>query len=133
MAGPLYSRNPGRAERRKAPRFVGEQAVSVTTIKGPVELTMVDVSLTGCRTRNFSRLPLPKSVTLKVVDFSFEIRAETVWNRGSLTGWRFRFEPDQEARVRQSIEVMKVRTFRTAESPRTGFTGARRGGRLLRL
>lgn len=89
-----------RQERRTAQRVVGEQPALLVLFGGPVPVTLLDVSLTGCRVRHAVRGLLPAESKLQIPAFRFSARVQRVWQRADQCGWRFLFTAAEEQRIR---------------------------------
>lgn len=84
-------------------RVVGEQPALLTVLGGPVPVTLVDVSLTGCRVRHTIRGVLPADSKLQIPSLKFSARVHRVWQRGDQCGWRFVFTEAEERRIRMLL------------------------------
>ena len=90
-------------DRRGAPRHAGVIRVMISGFREPVPADMVDVSLTGCRLRCRTVAGLPAASLIWIPTLAFAVQAERVWARGTVSGWRFVYNPRQTAAVRAAV------------------------------
>lgn len=97
-------------EKRRTPRVHANAPLKILTMRGPMDATLIDISLTGCRIHSqYSAMLLQRS-RIQFVTSHFDVGAEMVWRRGQTSGWRFIYSPSQAIQIQVEIATLNRRS-----------------------